>query len=303
MQNQSSNSSGPAHSNNDIGEVARGTVAVVYIVGIGHSGTTLLDLLISAHPDAASVGEIIALADYWYSRRSRTPMTPFGNECTCGAETIGQCEFWLNVDRELRNELRSGIRSINPRARIGKGERSLDGPLFRAIARVADSDMIVDSSKDCSRLERLLKNDELEVVPVFLWRNALGVVNSQKKKGIGIVRASIGIVSQVLRIVRALHNKQFVFVDYDELTRVPEKVLASIMEQTALEFDPAQLDFGTAGRHSISGNRMRRVGRSEVRQDDSWKTQLSPAEKRIARFITFPSLIVINFLRRRSVAA
>jgi len=87
------------------------------------------------------------------------------------------------------------------------------------------------------------------------------------------------------------------------LTRVPEKVLASIMEQTALEFDPAQLDFGTAGRHSISGNRMRRVGRSEVRQDDSWKTQLSPAEKRIARFITFPSLIVINFLRRRSVAA
>ena len=36
----------------------RPPVTIIYIAGIGHSGSTLLDVLLGSHPDICGVGEI-----------------------------------------------------------------------------------------------------------------------------------------------------------------------------------------------------------------------------------------------------
>ena len=50
--------------------------AIVYITGRGYSGSTLLDLLTSSHPDVTSVGEIKSLS----ARKRRSGRRPVGSD-------------------------------------------------------------------------------------------------------------------------------------------------------------------------------------------------------------------------------
>ncbi len=62
----------------------------IYICGAGHSGSTLLDMLLGSHSQVASLGEI-----------SNLPMElAVNNKCTCG-QHIRNCEVWSDVVREL----------------------------------------------------------------------------------------------------------------------------------------------------------------------------------------------------------
>ena len=70
---------------------------LVYVCGSGHSGSTLLDLLLGGHSKIAALGEAhrIYLGAHHTSRLHR---------CVCGAE-LSACPFWQNVARELERML------------------------------------------------------------------------------------------------------------------------------------------------------------------------------------------------------
>ena len=55
-------------------------VKVVFIASLSHSGSTLLDLMLNAHPDVASVGELKQLGRFARlekpNRRLRAPAAP-----------------------------------------------------------------------------------------------------------------------------------------------------------------------------------------------------------------------------------
>jgi hypothetical protein len=80
---------------------------IVYIISRVHSGTTLLDLLLSTHPVVVSVGEAKML--------EQLPAM----HCICGAEHWHTCPFWTRVDERLRTDGGPGvgcadIESTNP---------------------------------------------------------------------------------------------------------------------------------------------------------------------------------------------
>lgn len=60
-------------------------IKVIYISGIGRSGSTLLDLLISTNDSVFSVGEI-----YKYNELKKRNI-----ECSCGNK-FNKCIFWKN---------------------------------------------------------------------------------------------------------------------------------------------------------------------------------------------------------------
>jgi hypothetical protein len=70
---------------------------LVYVCGSGHSGSTLLDLLLGGHSKIAALGEAhrIYLGAHHSSRLHR---------CVCGAE-LYNCPFWQRVARELEQML------------------------------------------------------------------------------------------------------------------------------------------------------------------------------------------------------
>jgi len=57
---------------------------IVYIMGRGHSGSTVLDLLLGNSPDIESVGELVS------------GMGRYDEQCSCGSP-FGNCMYWQAV--------------------------------------------------------------------------------------------------------------------------------------------------------------------------------------------------------------
>ena len=106
-------------------EKMRGTekIQLVYILSASHSGSTLLAMLLNAHPDVCSVGELKAtsLGD------------PEKYLCSCGAR-IRECSFWNDVSKSMSNK---GIRfditnaGTDLRHNASKYIKYILGPLHR----------------------------------------------------------------------------------------------------------------------------------------------------------------------------
>jgi hypothetical protein len=71
----------------------------VYIAGRGHSGSTLLTLLLARHPRIAAVGELSLLP----LQIVRDKSTRWVGRCSCGERTQG-CPVWGRVIREIEQE-------------------------------------------------------------------------------------------------------------------------------------------------------------------------------------------------------
>ena len=66
---------------------------LVYILAASHSGSTLLTMLLNAHPDVATVGELAPghVEDLAFYR------------CSCG-RLLRECPFWDGISRETRDQ-------------------------------------------------------------------------------------------------------------------------------------------------------------------------------------------------------
>src|SRR3954453_3522671 len=60
---------------------------IIYIAGYSRSGSTILDIMLSSHPEIFGTGELGNLFDYW-SEGIRT--------CTC-EQIYNRCPFWKNL--------------------------------------------------------------------------------------------------------------------------------------------------------------------------------------------------------------
>ena len=112
---------------------------IIYITSKGHSGSTLLDLLISSHNQVTSLGEIKVLS----ARRKKSPQTVLEGRCTCGANTILDCLFWQRVEQF------SGIplQELDVDSKDPVIFKQHNRAIFQAAAAVSGNEFIVDSSK------------------------------------------------------------------------------------------------------------------------------------------------------------
>jgi len=173
----------------------------VYILGASHSGSTLLAMLLNAHPDVATIGESAPgrLGDVESYR------------CSCGA-LMRQCPFWREVTRRMRElghdfdledfgtsferfsrglvaralraehrgplleTVRDLILSSSPRWRRARPrimQRCRD--LAAAVLDITGARVFADSSKLARRLKLLLRIPEVNVKVVHLVRDGRAV--------------------------------------------------------------------------------------------------------------------------------
>lgn len=274
----------------------RERVQVVYITSLGASGSTLLDLLISAHPQVFSVGEVVNLSDLAHLRRTDREFHKLGNECTCGAETIWQCPFWTEVDRVIRERSELSLRDMDLRPRYARHSARDNRLVFEAVAQVSGKTYIVDSSKDPKRLAALIDDDVVDVKAIHLFRDPRGMINSRLRRGRKLLR-SVAMFYKVTWLVRRTTARtDSIVVHYSRLTENPEQEMRRIMRFIGLEFEPQQLQWAGRERHNIGGNRMRRTTDSTIRQDLGWKKELTPWNRLALEVLTWPARL---FLRPR----
>lgn len=252
---------------------------VVYIVGVGHSGSTLLDLLISSTPGVSSVGEMHYL----------TAQFEVGN-CMCGT-SYQDCPAWA-----------ASYERYTTATDLPEDTREM-----RSFLAATRSTIVVDSSKGVKRMCRLLRGNDISLQPMYLYREGQGVLHSRLKKRPPrsnleyvwrVVQLTIDFIVRHLYTIYRLHQTgvEYQLVTYQSLTTNTEIVVRQLGENLGIPIPSAvAVDIP---RHNIGGNRMRTGSTFEIRYNDAWKRELPMFAKVIFQLLGGG---VLNTLVRRRI--
>ena len=246
---------------------------LVLIRGLGHSGSTILDLALGAHPQMVGLGEAVRLLSrpapdeaHKGPQQLRGDLR-FERRCTCGA-LAADCHVW--------GPLLSWLPAHDDHPLVDKIDRLLE-PLRPASPRwVVDSFQADEQLLDASALGRPLR-------VIQLTRDVRSWVHSESRRGVERHGRGNGVGWRSLlrwwRVNRQLDQRlkrsgHPVFrLGYEELALAPEQALRRLCHWLELDFDPAMLRPGMhSNSHILAGNRMRfEPGRSDAfRYDGAW---------------------------------
>jgi len=257
-------------------------IRIIYITSLGHSGSTLLDVLLNQHQKLQSVGEIMFF-DEWMSNDLL---------CSCGT-MIKKCPFWAKAISE-------NIPALGDMDAHGYNDNSF--LLFKAISNINHSTAIVDSSKSPQRLMRLLSDPRFDVKVIHLVRNGLAVTNSLRKSharpGTSNEQMTIATPAykgmlrwlrrnkSIERISKTMGDEKMLRVRYEDLCLQPEQVLQNICSFVGIDFDPAILIPTLTNNHNIGGSRWRFSDKVvKIKLDEKWRDELGLGAKLLFQII------------------
>ncbi len=254
---------------------------ILYVMGTGRSGTTILEVLLTNDDGITGTGELKHIFRDAFVRDL---------QCSCG-RSGHQCELWARVlhtsgwSREDCETLRATVEQLEghanfPSVYLGRTNQQLldryataSTTLFRSIARIMGSAVVVDSSKYPARallLERLYPG---KVKVLCITRSAQGLIAAFQKKNDGEQRPKgrIAVIVYFLyvllcmRLVRLRLRDRCHVVRFEDLNRDPVRSLEEIERWSGYRLDTARAktssrDWFDVG-HIMTGNRLRKKGR------------------------------------------
>lgn len=260
---------------------------LIYIAGTSHSGSTLLDLMLNAHPAILAAGEALKLNRQLAERDSRKRSLA---QCSCGAPSLLECPFWSEVDRRTRATARKPLADLDMQDYAARpAGASPNEIVFRAMAEVSGKTFIVDSSKLPKRLAYLLTLKDLDLYPIHLIRDPRGQINAVQRKHGGFLKHIFRYELVHAQIRRSLKSVPHSVVHYEDLVREPDITLRNVLRPLGLDFDPRQLHWAEAEKHEVAGNHIRFDATSRLVLDEAWKESLSPMQKLAIELGTFRS--------------
>lgn len=309
-------------------------VRVLFIGGLGRSGSTLLERLLCELPGVCAMGEVVHL---W--QRGLVD----GERCGCG-DDFPNCPFWRKVgeaafggwrrfDIAEFQALKASVDRTRfvpalacPRLTAGARGRvaaydDVYRRLYEAVRAVSGCDLLVDSSKHVSLAFCLRWSDAVDLRVLHVIRDPRAVAHSWSKtvarpeavegsaEGAHMARWSPGRTAvhwnaQNLGFdLLARRGVPTMRVRYEDFVRVPAGTLRAIAAFAGMD-GPVPLPFVTESaaelhpNHQVAGNPMRfRTGRLEVRADEAWKEALGAGPRRLVTATTLPLLARYGYRR------
>jgi hypothetical protein len=311
------------------------TPRVLYIGGLGRSGTTLLNRMLGELPDVCAIGEAVNL---WQQGAVNN------EKCGCG-KPFHSCSFWQEVGtlafggwhrvdlasvlalrsarfrflREASLAPESVAMSRTPAARRRiEANNVLYARLYSAVSVVSGCSVVVDASKHAALLSYLRHHEPLDILLIHMVRDSRGVAHSFAKIRQRPESDDPGSVMDRFSPVRSamlwnMYNTSFFALRqlgvpyhrlrYEDLVRTPERHLREIAD--AADIDVADEAFSFLGdgyvqltdTHCVAGNPMRfEHGRTTLRMDDEWTSVLSNRDRLTVTGLTLPLLIQFGYL-------
>ncbi len=295
---------------------------VLYLGGLGRSGTTLVERLLGELPGVCALGEIVHL----WQRDIRD-----NERCGCGAP-FGACTFWrrvgelafrgwTNVDVDRVHALRDTVERTRfiPRLaadRLPAGQlaavREYAGfysRVYAAAAEVSGAAVVVDSSKHSALAHVLRWAGDLDLRVVHVVRDARGVAYSWTKT---VARPETDGADEMTRyspsrsaLLWNAHNAAFGLlarrgvpvrrIRYEQFLADPRAALRELAGFAGVSagdlgfLGDGHADLGVG--HSAAGNPMRfTVGRLPLRRDDAWQRALPGGQRRLVGTMCAPLL-------------
>ena len=290
----------------------------IFIAAAGHSGSTLLDLLLGSHSKIESLGEISYLPKNW----------ALNEVCGCG-NAIRSCAVWKKVvtrlgadlaldierhpytldlgyidprnvidhqhqtklyafERELMHalrylQLRFGLGFLKPL--VGKVERGIENNfrLYDHVLSVTGSRLVVDSSKTYLKAAGLYRIRPKQVRVIQLVRDGRGVYFSGLRRGCSR-RDSLNAwkkhYARALPIYKQVIAPEHILsVRYEDVVSNTRSTLMKIAEFAEVPFEESMLKLNAKVHHLVNGNQMK-FGSAQIKSDRHWETQLTGADLR-----------------------
>ncbi|MDR2984634.1 MAG: sulfotransferase [Nocardiopsaceae bacterium] len=291
---------------------------VLYVLGIHHSGTTLLSNLLGQLDGYFCAGE---LRSVW--RKSLLPKA----RCGCG-QPMADCPVWIPILKSALGEeperealarqvwqwQREAVREFHtwlhvPRLLRQRGNGLTEGTplaqyaselarMYRAIADQTGASVIVDSSKEPTDAALLLMMPEVEVTFVQIVRDPRGTANSimrDKADGQPVTQLSLlqsayaslswsagNMAGTAVR--RAADPARTMLVRYEDFISRPAGTVQALSElagkpgQLTAHSEPNTVYMRTV--HTVGGNNNRfRTGEIQLREETTWRSQLHPLNR------------------------
>lgn len=207
----------------------RANHTTIFIAGAGHSGSTLLGLLLGSHPDAFYAGEAAKTRFLGDTRKPEHKRV-----CKlCGPE----CPVWGDF-----------VVADSP-------------DLYEQLARKTGAKVVIDSTKNLQWLDEkteAVRAGGGRAALIFLQRDGRAVINSRVRKyperdPEQLIRSWVQRMHKTQALYDAFEGPKVV-VRYEELATAPARTLRRICEALDIAFDPEMLDFATREHHVLGGN-------------------------------------------------
>lgn len=207
---------------------------LVYIAGIGHNGSTMLDLLLDKSSGITSLGQLNELFLPYDPRYEDDPR---------------RASFWRSVQSKLGPARVDKLRAVN--SSILKEKRiahllfsqaarrefsKINSALLGVIAEALPDEILLDSSKNVSRCLGLTELSDFELYVVHLVRDIRGYVSSYNKR-----RREIGRSQHYFRpsatwflkniageYVGRSFSGRYLHVSFEQLTDAPTRAIDEI---------------------------------------------------------------------------
>lgn len=239
---------------------------VTYILGLGHSGSTILDILLSHHSDVLGLGETVGVLHNKNTSEEQTKEL-----CSC-SEPMTRCPFWSAYYAKVQ-------------------PNDDDTKKYHALLETSTTfarGHVVDSSKKIEYLPLLKKLHDEGVITLrvlFLLKDARAWSVSMQKRDTRInTRPKSSLYYQYIwykknkEMLHVLESEgiEYMEVKYKELCMHTEEMVQKMC--TFMHLDPQKFSLdNTPESHVAFGNRAKKQeGRLEVVYDDAWKSQRIP---------------------------
>lgn len=306
----------------------------LYIVGRGHSGSTIFSMLMSESSNVASEGEIVIGFRPGYE----------GKRCANG-EIFSASPFWTKVgsafERRTGGSFADGVRFLNQRAyclhvpgrvlaasdsRDVLEEKRLIEALYDSIAEASERAVVLDSSKELSTAIFLLRHVP-EAKLIHFVRSPFGVADSYVKRvkmaktfhvfriGFRVERHYFvpmmisallwSVESLVCELLRLVYPKRVITIHYEDLCGLPIALLERLETFTGLSLTGAKA--AAAERrimkpgHALSANRLMRDEQIAFSPKRGMTRHLTRFDKAIVALCTFPMAIAYGYFGRRAL--
>jgi hypothetical protein len=294
---------------------------VLFLGGLGRSGTTLVERLLGELPGVCALGEVVHL----WQRDLRDD-----ERCGCGTQ-FSACGFWRrvgalafggwhNVDVDRVHYLRNVVERTRHIPRLATAVEAPEevheyaeyySRVYAAAAEVSGARIVVDSSKHSALAHVLRWSGDLDLRVVHVVRDARGVAYSWTKT---VSRPETDGTAEMTRyspgrsaLLWNAHNAAFGLlarrgvpvrrIRYEEFVADPRTALTDLASFAGVDLSPSSLDFLQPGHalvqvgHSAAGNPMRfTVGKIALRRDDAWVSALPPRQRRLVGAVCAPML-------------
>ena len=300
---------------------------VIYLAGMGHSGTTLLGMLLGAQEGVFNLGEVDGYENDYKENRF----------CTCG-EPVQNCSFWTQIiseyqeitqkseskyyydfskpqegldfeERNVYKKWQDRIKGVSIDKIEGSRKKYLrsNNLILTLIAERLGSQFLVDTSKNLTRMAILLKSEKIVVKPVFVVRNAEEIVKGflKRKPSSFLDKICFSSLKKILGwrnklrkirifIDRNLKDKNFYIITYREFCSNPIITTKKLCQFLGVNFNLDTLEresgefFLNNPQHLFTGNKLKNSSIDKIKCVSYPSEKLTKVDKAAIKLFKIP---------------